>query len=154
MTSRPRSTPLPAGTSLEYGGLYAEEQQSFRELVLVLIAGTVMMFLVLVWEFARMTPAIACLLAAMSCLAGSFLALDLTGMTLNISSFMGIIMVAGITAKNGILLLDHAEQAIGDSTAGREGLHHALIDAATIRLRPILMTTLATAAGLLPLAMG
>ena len=142
--------PLPAGVSLEYGGLYAQQQQSFRELEIVLVTGTVMMFLVLVWEFARLTPALACLIAAISCLAGSFIALDATGVTLNIASFMGIIMVAGITAKNGILLLDHAEREVGSGAPPRE----AIMNAARMRLRPILMTTLATAAGLFPLALG
>jgi len=142
--------PLAAGVSLEYGGLYAQQQQAFRELALVLVAGTIMMFLILVWEFARLAPAIACLVAAMSCLAGSFISLAVTGMTLNISSFMGIIMVAGITAKNGILLLDHAEREVG--AGAQPGA--ALFDAATVRLRPIIMTTLATAAGLFPLALG
>ena len=142
--------PLPAGVSLEYGGLYADQQQAFHQLALVLVAGTFMMFLILVWEFARLAPAIGCLVAAMSCLAGSFIALSATGMTLNISSFMGIIMVAGITAKNGILLLDHAEREVGAGAKPRA----ALLDAATVRLRPIMMTTLATAAGLFPLALG
>src|SRR5208283_4232666 len=104
---------LPAGVSIEYGGLYAQQQQAFHELALVLVAGTIMMFLILIWEFARLAPAVACLIAAISCLAGSFIALAVTGMTLNISSFMGIIMVVGITAKNGILLLDHAEREVG-----------------------------------------
>jgi CzcA family heavy metal efflux pump len=141
---------LPPGVTLEYGGLYAEQQMAFHQLALVLIAGIVAMFLVLVWEFARLIPALAVLLGALSCLVGSFIALEMTGVTLNISSFMGIIMVAGITAKNGILLLDHAEHDVGrgvDPSA-------ALVEAAKIRLRPILMTTLATAAGLLPLALG
>jgi len=141
---------MPPGVSLEYSGLYAEQQKSFHQLALVLVAGTVAMFLVLIWEFARMTPAIAVLLGALSCLAGSFIALDLTGISLNISSFMGIIMVVGITAKNGILLLDRAEQGVADGASPRD----ALTEAARVRLRPILMTTLATAAGLLPLALG
>jgi len=144
------SLALPPGVTLEYGGLYAEQQKSFHQLALVLIAGTVAMFLVLMWEFARFTPALAVLLGALSCLAGSFIALDLTGISLNISSFMGIIMVVGITAKNGILLLDHAEHDVTGGAWPRE----ALIEAAKIRLRPILMTTLATAAGLFPLALG
>jgi len=108
------------------------------------------MFLVLIWEFARIGPAIAVLMGALSCLAGSFIALDLTGVSLNISSFMGIIMVVGITAKNGILLLDHAEHDVFEGARPRA----AVIAAAKIRLRPILMTTLATAAGLFPLALG
>jgi CzcA family heavy metal efflux pump len=141
---------LPPGVSMEYSGLYAEQQRSFHQLALVLVAGTIAMFLVLIWEFARMTPAIAVLLGALSCLAGSFIALDLTGISLNISSFMGIIMVVGITAKNGILLLDRAEHGIASGAQPRE----ALTEAAKIRLRPILMTTLATAAGLFPLALG
>jgi CzcA family heavy metal efflux pump len=141
---------LPPGVTLEYGGLYAQQREAFGELTLVLIAGTVVMFLVLVWEFERLTPALACLIAALASLAGSFAGLALTGITLNISSFMGIIMVAGITAKNGILLLDRAERDL----AGGAEPHAALIAAARIRLRPITMTTLATAAGLLPLALG
>ncbi len=145
-----RDLALPPGVTLEYGGLYAEQQKAFSQLELVLVAATVAMFLVLVWEFAELGPALAVLIGALSCLAGSFIALNLTGITLNISSFMGIIMVAGITAKNGILLLDHAQRDIGSGVEPRA----ALVAAAQIRLRPILMTTLATAAGLLPLALG
>jgi multidrug efflux pump subunit AcrB len=141
---------LPPGVTLEYGGLYAEQQKAFHDLALVLVAGTVAMFLILVWEFARMAPAVAVLMGALSCLAGSFIGLELTGLTLNISSFMGVIMVVGITAKNGILLLDHAERDIANGAEPRA----ALFTAARIRLRPILMTTLATAAGLFPLALG
>ncbi|HZY60043.1 MAG TPA: efflux RND transporter permease subunit, partial [Candidatus Binataceae bacterium] len=147
---RLHSLPLPPGVTLEYGGLYAEQQKAFHQLALVLVAATVAMFLVLVWEFAGIRPALAVLIGALSCLAGSFIGLKLTGITLNISSFMGIIMVAGITAKNGILLLDHAQHDIG---SGAEPAA-ALVTAAQIRLRPILMTTLATAAGLFPLALG
>jgi multidrug efflux pump subunit AcrB len=127
-----RPNPLP-GVTIEYGGLYADQQRSFHQLAIVLVAGTV-----------------AILLGALSCLAGSFIALDLTGISLNISSFMGVIMVIGITAKNGILLLDHAEHDVGGGASPRD----ALIEAAKLRLRPILMTTLATAAGLFPLALG
>jgi len=143
------SLALPPDVSLEYSGLYAEQQRAFHQLALVLLASIVGMFLILAWEFGRLAPAVAVLLGALACLAGSFLALDITGITLNISSFMGIIMVAGITAKNGILLLDHAEREVTDGAHPRD----ALAAAARIRLRPILMTTLATAAGLLPLAL-
>jgi CzcA family heavy metal efflux pump len=143
------SLTLPAGVTLEYLGLYAEQQIAFQQLKLVLIAGLVAMFLVVIWEFGRIMPAVAVLLGAVGCLAGSFAALELAGLTLNISSFMGIIMVAGITAKNGILLLDHAEREVGSGKDPRT----ALINAARIRLRPILMTSVATAAGLFPLAL-
>jgi CzcA family heavy metal efflux pump len=140
---------LQPGVTLEYGGLYAEQQKAFSQLSLVLLAGIIAMFLILIWEFRRMAPAAAVLAGALSCLAGSFLALDVTGITLNISSFMGLIMVAGITAKNGILLLDHAEREVATGEEPRA----ALINAARIRLRPIMMTTMATAAGLFPLAL-
>ena len=82
-------------------------------------------------------------------MAGSFAALALTAITLNISSFMGVIMVAGITAKNGILLLDRAERGVAAGIAPPA----ALADAAMVRLRPIVMTTLATIIGLLPMAL-
>jgi multidrug efflux pump subunit AcrB len=141
---------LPAGVSLEYGGLYADQQRAFRQLGMVLAAAIFGMFLVLVWEFGQLKPALAVIVGALSCLAGAFAALELTGITLNISSFMGIIMVAGITAKNGILLLDRAEHEIGRGSHPRD----ALREAARVRIRPILMTTLATAAGLFPLALG
>ncbi len=148
--ARLRRMILPAGVTIEYGGLYAEQQKAFAQLAMVLVAGTVLIFLILVWEFGRLAPAFGCLTAAIASLAGSFLALSIAGITLNISSFMGIIMVAGITAKNGILLLDRAERSLEDGRSPAD----ALIEAAEIRLRPILMTTLATAAGLLPLALG
>ena len=143
------SLSLPAGVTIEYGGLYAEQQTAFHQLELVLVASIVSMFLVVIWEFGRIAPAIAVLVGALACLAGSFAALILTGLTLNISSFMGIIMVAGITAKNGILLLDHAEREVASGADPRI----ALVNAARIRLRPILMTSVATAAGLFPLAL-
>ncbi len=141
---------LPAGVSLELGGLYEQQQQAFRQLALVMASGLVMVLLIVLWEFGRLAPALATVIAALACLVGSFAALGLTGITLNISSFMGVIMVAGITAKNGILLLDRAEHGVaaGNSPAS------ALAEAAVVRLRPIVMTTLATAAGLLPLALG
>lgn len=140
---------LPAGVSFEYGGTYAQQQRAFSQLELVMVAGLVIMLLTVLWEFGRIAPAVATLVAAVACLVGSFAGLALTGITLNISSFMGVIMVAGITAKNGILLLDRAEHGVaaGDTPVA------ALTNAASVRLRPIIMTTLATAAGLLPLAL-
>jgi CzcA family heavy metal efflux pump len=141
---------LPVGVSLELGGLYEQQQQAFHQLALVMAAGLVMVLLIVLWEFGRLAPALATVIAALACLVGSFAALALTGITLNISSFMGVIMVAGITAKNGILLLDRAEHGVAAGNAPAK----ALADAATVRLRPIVMTTLATAAGLLPLALG
>jgi CzcA family heavy metal efflux pump len=139
---------LPAGVTLEYGGLYADQQRAFNQLTLVLIASLIAMFLVLLWEFGSITSAIAILTSALAALTGSFALLALTGLTLNISSFLGIAMASGVIAKNGILLLDQAEH---DPSADPVA---ALLTAVRVRLRPILMTTLATAAGLFPLALG
>ncbi|MFI5353666.1 MAG: efflux RND transporter permease subunit, partial [Candidatus Binatales bacterium] len=83
---------LPAGASLEYGGLYAEQQKAFTELTLVLVAGAIGVFIILLWEFGGLTDAVAVMVGALPCLAGSLLGLAATGITLNISSFMGIIM--------------------------------------------------------------
>jgi multidrug efflux pump subunit AcrB len=141
---------MPPGVSVEFGGLFAQQAEAFDELTVVMIFGIVAMFLIVVWEFGRFAPALATIVAAMASLAGSLAALAAAGATLNISSFMGIIMVVGITAKNGIILLDRAEnlRARGESAA------RAILDAAATRLRPIAMTTIATAAGLAPLALG
>ena len=150
ITTRLQKMALLPGVSLELGGLYKQQQQAFHQLALVMAAGLVMVLLIVLWEFGRLAPALATVIAALACLVGSFAALALTGITLNISSFMGVIMVAGIAAKNGILLLDRAEHGV----ASGEAPARALTGAATVRLRPIVMTTLATAAGLLPLALG
>ena len=150
ITSRLSKMVLPAGVSLELGGLYAQQRRAFHQLALVMAAGLVLVLLIVLWEFGRLAPALAIVVAALACLVGSFAALALTGITFNISSFMGVIMVAGITAKNGILLLDRAEHGVAAGGAPAK----ALAEAAMVRLRPIVMTTLATAAGLLPLALG
>src|SRR5262249_13217976 len=110
----------------------------------------VMVLLIVLWEFGRLAPAIATVIAALACLVGSFAALGLTGITLNISSFMGVIMVAGITAKNGILLLDHAERAVGAGITPAD----ALAEARLLRLGRFIMPRMGPGAGLLPLALG
>ncbi len=90
------------------------------------------------------------LLGAIPALCASLLALQLSGVTVNISSFMGLILVVGIAAKNGVLLLDRAEHEVASGNPPDA----ALLGAAKVRLRPIMMTTMATVAGLLPLAIG
>jgi multidrug efflux pump subunit AcrB len=142
--------PLPAGVRLELGGLYAQQQQAFRGLAMVMVAGLFGVFAILLWEFGNFTSAIAVLLSSMACLSGGLAALLICGLTLNVSSMMGLIMVVGIAAKNGILLLDHIEHLQVQGTA----LRPAVAEAVRLRIRPILMTVLATAAGMLPLALG
>ncbi|HEV2389024.1 MAG TPA: efflux RND transporter permease subunit [Candidatus Acidoferrales bacterium] len=140
---------LPGSIRVEYGGLYKTQQQSFRDLTLVLILAVVFVFLVLLFEFKNFSAPVSILVSAVLSTAGVFLALFLTGITFNLSSFMGLIMVIGIVAKNGILLLDADEKfrAAGFSRA------ESIFQAGRRRLRPITMTALAAVVGMLPLAL-
>jgi multidrug efflux pump subunit AcrB len=140
---------LPSGIRVEYGGAYAEQQRSFHDLVVVLILAIVLVFIVLLFEFGDFAAPLAILASALLSTSGVFLALLITGTTFNISSFMGLIMVIGIVAKNGILLLD-ADQKFRLQGMGDEA---SMIAAGERRLRPILMTALATIAGMIPLAL-
>jgi multidrug efflux pump subunit AcrB len=140
---------LPPAIRVEYGGAYEEQQHSFRDLVVVLLIAVVLVFVVLLFEFKDFAAPIAILASALLSTSGVFLALLITGKTFNISSFMGLIMVIGIVAKNGILLLD------ADKKFREEGVNaqEAMIAAGNRRLRPILMTALATIAGMIPLSL-
>ncbi|MDR3748983.1 MAG: efflux RND transporter permease subunit [Acidobacteriota bacterium] len=140
---------LPPSIRVVYGGTYAEQQQSFHDLVLVLVLAILLVFLVLLFEFRTLAAPVAILASALLSTSGVFLALLITRTTFNIASFMGLIMVIGIVAKNGILLLDADQRfrAVGYSA------HDAMIQAGRRRLRPIVMTAMAAVAGMLPLAL-
>jgi len=140
---------LPPSIRVEYGGTYKEQQKSFRDLTTVLVLAIVLIFLVLLFEFRSFTPPIAILSSAILSTSGVFFALLVTRTTFNVSSFMGLIMVVGIVAKNGILLLDANEKfrSIGFSA------EESIIQAGRRRLRPIVMTALAAVAGMAPLAL-
>jgi multidrug efflux pump subunit AcrB len=139
---------VPSSIRLKYGGTYQEQQKSFRDLVFVLILAVVLVFIVLLFEFRTFGAPLAILASALLSTSGVFVALFVTRTTFNISSFMGMIMVVGIVAKNGILLLD-AEQKFRAAGLSSE---EAIIQASRRRLRPIVMTALAAMAGMLPLA--
>ena len=141
---------LPSSIRVEYGGLYQEQQKSFGDLLMVLILALVLLFTVLLFEFRTFSGPSAILASALLSTFGGLLALLLTGTTFNVASFMGMIMVIGIVAKNGILLID-AEHRFRDLGFAAE---EAMIQAGRRRLRPIAMTALATVAGMLPLAFG
>ena len=140
---------LPPDLRVAYGGGYEEQQRSFRDLVFVLVLAVLLVFIVLLFEFGSFAAPIAILSSALLSTSGVFLALLVTGTTFNISSFMGLIMVIGIVAKNGILLLD-ADQKFRREGASAE---ESMIRAGERRLRPIMMTALATMAGMIPLAL-
>ncbi len=139
---------LPAGIRVEYGGRYEEQQKSFHDLVMVFILAILLVFIVLLFEFGTFAAPVAILASALLSTSGVFIALLVTRTTFNVSSFMGMIMVVGIVAKNGILLLD------ADQKFRRLGMaaNDAMLQSARRRLRPIVMTALATMAGMLPLA--
>jgi multidrug efflux pump subunit AcrB len=140
---------LPANVRVEYGGTYREQQRSFRDLMLVLGLAVILVFIVLLFEFRTFAAPVAILSSALLSTSGVVLALLITRTTFNISSFMGLIMVIGIVAKNGILLLD-ADQKFRMLGLSAEA---SMVQACRRRLRPIVMTALAAIAGMLPLAL-
>jgi len=141
--------PLTPGMSIEYGGLFEQQQASFRGLLYVLLASLVLVSVVVLFEFADWRAPIVTAAAAIAALAGVFAALTLSGMTLNISSYVGAIMMVGIVGENAIFVIHDARLEL------RRGL--SPIDAWTAasrrRLRPVAMTILATAFALGPLAL-
>jgi CzcA family heavy metal efflux pump len=142
---------LPTGTSFEIGGQYESQQNSFHDLLYVLALALGAVFIVLVIQFRDFTPALIILSAAPLSLVGVFAMLWITGTALNVSSFMGIILMVGLVVKNGIILFEYVQKL---QEEGKMPLAEALVTAGKIRIRPILMTTLATLFGLLPLALG
>jgi multidrug efflux pump subunit AcrB len=140
---------LAPGMTVEYGGLYQEQQSSFRELATALILAVLLVFITLLIEFRSYAHPIAIVTGAVLALSGVLLALFITGSTLNVVSLMGMIMIVGIVAKNGILMLD----AVEDHLAGGDTLRQALLRSGRRRFRPVLMTSLAAMLGMLPLAL-
>src|SRR6266702_307560 len=141
---------LPSSMRVEYGGLYAEERKSSSDLLVVLFLALLLLFAVLLFEFRTFSAPAAILASALLSSFGGFLALVITKTSFNVASRMGMIMVIGIVAKNGILLLDAEHRFRGLGFSAEE----AMIQAGRRRLRPIAMTALATVAGMLPLAFG
>jgi multidrug efflux pump subunit AcrB len=157
-----QSMHLPSSVRVEYGGTYQEQQKSFHDLLRVLILALALVFGVLLAEFRNFSAPIAILTSSVLSISGVVLALLITGTNFNVASFMGLIMVIGIVAKNGILLLDADEKfraraeierlAAPDAFASRDLAREAMLHAAQRRLRPIVMTAIAAVCGMLPLA--
>ncbi len=143
-----RELPLGPGMSVEYGGLYQQQQQSFRALLYVLLAGLLLVSVVVLFEFTDWRAPIVTAVCAAAVLAGVLGALLLTGMTLNISSYVGAIMMVGIVGENAIFVIHEAQLGL---RAGKS-VTDAWKDSAHRRLRPVAMTILATAFALMPLA--
>ncbi|MEP7120855.1 MAG: efflux RND transporter permease subunit [Byssovorax sp.] len=140
---------IPPGT-IAYGGLYEQQQASFKNLVVVLVLAIALVFTVLLLEFRAFAEPIAIVFGSVLALFGSIVALTVTGTSLNIISFLGAIIGVGIVAKNGILMLDLVDHLRAEG----HSLEEALIRSGRRRLRPVLMTSMAGALGMLPLAWG
>lgn len=140
---------LPQGYRIEYGGSFAEQQQSFRELLTILILATLLVFTVLLVLFRHLWVALAIIFVSVLGVAGCYLALYLTGTPLNVGSYTGIIMIVGIIAENSIFTFQQFQMVFENRTVD-EALNYAI----AARLRPKLMTASGAIIALLPLALG
>ncbi|MDH5339904.1 MAG: efflux RND transporter permease subunit, partial [Rubrivivax sp.] len=141
---------FPSGYGLELDGASRDQQEVFKQMGIALVSGVALMYLILVMQFGSFTAPLAVMLSLPLSLIGVVLALLVTGGTLNLMSFIGVIMLMGLVAKNAILLLDAARVREAEGMDREE----ALMAAGRKRLRPILMTTFALIAGMLPVAIG
>ncbi len=141
---------LPPGYHTVIGGEYAAQQSSFREFAVVIAIAVALVFAVMLATFHSYRLPLVILTAIPLALIGVALGLFLTRTPFNVSSFMGLLLLVGIVVKNGILLIDVANQR----RIGGDSIEEALVMAGRTRLRPILMTTFAAIGGLLPLALG
>ena len=141
---------LPPGVTVEIGGQYKSQQQAFKELMLILAFGILLVFSILLFEFRSFRTSFVILLGTVLSVSGVFLMLWIVRIPLDISAFMGMIMIVGVVVNNGILLIDYAEKYLREKTTN---VKEALLMAGKVRMRPILMTTLATIFGFLPLAL-
>jgi HAE1 family hydrophobic/amphiphilic exporter-1 len=148
---RVNKVPLPPGYEITEGGQVESQNQVFGSIFTSLGVAVMLMYLILVIQFSSFLDPLAILVSLPLSLIGVVIALLVTRDTLNIMSLIGVMMLMGIVAKNAILLIDFAKWA-----HTREGipLREALIEAGRIRLRPIMMTTLALIAGMVPVALG
>jgi len=140
---------LPSGYSIEYGGDYAQQQKSFSELLMILVASSILVFGVILFLFRDVKPAITILIIAILGIAGSYLALFITGTPLNVGSYTGLIMIVGIIGENSIFTFLQFKETLQDKS-----VDESVIYAISTRLRPKLMTALGAIIALMPLALG
>jgi hydrophobe/amphiphile efflux-1 (HAE1) family protein len=145
-----KSMDFPPGYGLSLGGPGKDQQELFTQMGIALVSGIGLMYLILVMQFGSFTAPLAVMMSLPLSLIGVVLALLLTGGTLNLMSFIGVIMLMGLVAKNAILLLDAARSREAEG----HGREDALMAAGRMRLRPILMTTFALIAGMFPVSLG
>ncbi|TYP52502.1 efflux RND transporter permease subunit [Thermosediminibacter litoriperuensis] len=145
-----KSLRLPEGYSIEMGGEQEQMMESFKSLFLAFLLAVLLVYMVMAAQFESLSQPFIIMFTVPLALIGVVLSLLLTGRSLNITSFIGIIMLAGIVVNNGIVLIDFINQLRQRGLSREE----AILKAGPIRLRPILMTTLTTVLGLFPLSLG
>jgi hydrophobic/amphiphilic exporter-1 (mainly G- bacteria), HAE1 family len=150
ITARMKNVKLPAGVSYEFSGSAKMASDSFNTLLLALLLSVVFMYMVLASQFSSFLQPIVVMLTLPMAATGALLALLVTHNPMDITSMIGIILLAGIVTKNAILLVDFANQERAKGVTLKE----AILNAGTVRLRPVLMTTLALIFGMLPVAIG
>ncbi|MBB6498416.1 efflux RND transporter permease subunit [Pedobacter cryoconitis] len=140
---------LPAGYHIEYGGAYAEQQQSFKELLTILITSSMLVFSVILFLFKDFRIAFIILIISLLGISGSYLGLYLTHTPLNVGSYTGLIMIVGIIGENAIFTFLQFKESLLDKT-----VDEAIVYSISTRLRPKLMTALGAIIALMPLALG
>ena len=140
---------LPVGYHIEYGGAYAEQQQSFKELLMILVAASLLVFSVILFLYKKIKVALLILLIAVLGISGSYLALWITNTPLNVGSYTGLIMIVGIIGENSIFTFLQFKESLHDKS-----VDDSIIYAISTRLRPKLMTALGAIIALMPLALG
>ena len=140
---------LPVGYHIEYGGSYAEQQQSFKELLMILLASSLLVFGVILFLFRNLGVGLLIVLLAVLGISGSYMALFITHTPLNVGSYTGLIMIVGIIGENAIFTFLQFRDELE-----RKGVDEAIVYSISTRLRPKLMTALGAIIALMPLALG
>ena len=149
MKKRIEQIDIPDGVFVEFGGQYEDQQESFRSLLLLFILGIALVYMVMASQFGSLRDPFIIMFAVPLSIIGVIWAFLLTGETLSVTTFIGIIMLVGVVVNNGIVLVDYTNLL----RARGESLYQAVVNAGHSRLRPVLMTAFTTILGMLPMAM-
>jgi len=141
---------VPLNIGMEIGGTIVEQQESFGEMAILLLLIIMLVYIVMAAQFESLSYPFIIMLSILFAFTGMFVALFITGQTLNMMSYIGGIMLVGIVVKNGIVLVDY----INLNRERGMGIKEAVISGGKSRLRPVLMTTATTVLGMIPMALG
>jgi HAE1 family hydrophobic/amphiphilic exporter-1 len=144
------SIDLPTGITWDFGGTYEDQQSTYADIITLMLLVLILVFIVMAAEFESLTYPFVIMLSIPFALVGVIMGLVINNTPLSVMSMIGLLMLLGIVVKNGIVLIDYIRLC----REGGLGVAHAVVTAGRSRLRPVLMTTLTTVLGMLPLAMG